>query len=85
MVYRRYKKLPKLIKSSKVEINATCDKCGVVTSMAWDDLRTEHSGGCVGHGPDEYCYCEGNQLTVSYECSGCKKTIYIQYEEGFSW
>lgn len=81
----RYKKLPKLIMSEWVHLEVMCGDCGAVSNMSWDDLRTEHTGGCGGHGPEEYCYCSGNELSVSYVCSGCKKIVHILHEAGFAY
>ena len=81
----RYKKLPKLIMTSDVQLKCRCEDCGVVSDIIWDDLSTEHNGGCQGHGPEEYCYCSGNKLSVSYTCRGCRKQVYILHEAGFTY
>lgn len=81
----RYKKLPKLILADNVVVYAECEDCKAVTSVKWEDINTEHSGGCGGHGPDEYCYCSGDELSVFYKCDNCKKNVYIVYESSFTY
>lgn len=81
----KYKKLEKRLDALEVSLTSKCSGCGMRTKLAWEDLSTEHSGGCGGHGPEEYCYCSEDELTVSYKCAGCNKQVYIQFESSFTY
>lgn len=51
----------------------TCVSCG--RSNETKDAVATTTGGCFGHGPDEYCYCSPSEVELETKCKCGLKTI----------
>ena len=54
-----------------------CPKCN--SEM---DCSLEFTGGCDGHGPDEYCYCDSLDVHVLFICKNNRKIVLQEIKEG---
>jgi hypothetical protein len=51
--------------------------CGFCHDGREDDVSPDAfytSGGCQGHGPDEYCYCSSAEVRISVTCDKCQRS-----------
>jgi hypothetical protein len=55
-----------------------CCKCKnrIDTRFTIDEIQIE--GGCMGHAPDEYCYCGATELNIYTKCMECKDKIVLR-------
>lgn len=44
-----------------------CPKCKEILT-----LELDLNGGCQGHGPEEYCYCDSLDVYFMWRCNTCK-------------
>lgn len=81
MIPRRYPKLKKRVDPLHVELHVQCGRCCKSDVILWADISFKIGGGCGGHGPAEYCYCEGANYTATFMCVNCKNVNYLAFEE----
>lgn len=57
------------IQADRIAVEWTCVKCK--TEHVDENLEIERTGGCFGHEPGEYCYCDSMKFISKTQCEKC--------------